>query len=90
MQYLKVAAVALLAVLSLASCKQKAASQKEAVTYPLLRVSPEDRTLSISYSAVIEGKQDVEVRPQVSGRFYHRCVGQRRSQGEERSDAVRH
>ena len=67
MQYLKVAAVALLAVLSLASCKQKAASQKEAVTYPLLRVSPEDRTLSISYSAVIEGKQDVEVRPQVSG-----------------------
>ena len=46
---------------------RKAASQKEAVTYPLLRVSPEDRTLSISYSAVIEGKQDVEVRPQVSG-----------------------
>ena len=37
------------------------------MTYPLLRVSPEDRTLSISYSAVIEGKQDVEVRPQVSG-----------------------
>ena len=39
----------------------------EAVTYPLLKVFPEDRSLSVSYSAVIEGKQDVEVRPQVSG-----------------------
>lgn len=67
MQYLKIAAVSFLAILSMASCKQKAASQKEAVTYPLLKVSPEDRTLSVSYSAVIEGKQDVEVRPQVSG-----------------------
>ena len=67
MQYLKIAAVSLLAVLSMASCKQKAAGQMEAVTYPLLKVSPEDRTLSVSYSAVIEGKQDVDVRPQVSG-----------------------
>ena len=67
MQYLKIAAVSFLAVLSMASCKQKAEGQKEAVTYPLLKVSPEDRTLSVSYSAVIEGKQDVEVRPQVSG-----------------------
>lgn len=67
MQYLKIAAVGLLAVLGAASCKQKAEGQKEAVTYPLLKVSPEDRTLSVSYSAVIEGKQDVEVRPQVAG-----------------------
>ena len=67
MQYLKIAAVSFLAVLSMVSCKQKAEGQKEAVTYPLLKVSPEDRTLSVSYSAVIEGKQDVEVRPQVSG-----------------------
>lgn len=67
MQYLKIAAVSFLAILSMASCKQKAVSQKEAGTYPLLKVSPEDRTLSVSYSAVIEGKQDVEVRPQVSG-----------------------
>lgn len=67
MQYLKIAAVSFLAILSIASCKQKVDSQKAAVTYPLLKVSPEDRTLTVSYSAVIEGKQDVEVRPQVSG-----------------------
>ncbi len=67
MQYLKVAAVGLFLVLSVASCKQKTESQVEAGTYPLLRVFPEDRTLSVSYSAVIEGKQDVEIRPQVSG-----------------------
>lgn len=67
MQYLKIAAVGLLCILSLASCKQKTQGQVEAATYPLLEVSSEDRTLSVSYSAVIEGKQDVEVRPQVSG-----------------------
>lgn len=67
MQYLKVAAVGLFLVLSVASCKQKTESQVEAGTYPLLRVFLEDRTLSVSYSAVIEGKQDVEIRPQVSG-----------------------
>lgn len=67
MQYLKMAVLSLFAVLSFASCKQKVQTRTEAVTYPLLKVSTEDRTLSVSYSSVIEGKQDVEVRPQVSG-----------------------
>ena len=67
MQYLKVAAVGLFLVLSVASCKQKTESQVEAGTYPLLRGFPEDRTLSVRYSAVIEGKQEVESRPPVSG-----------------------
>lgn len=67
MQYLKIAVLGLFAVLSFASCKQKVQTRTEAATYPLLKVSTEDRTLSVSYSSVIEGKQDVEVRPQVSG-----------------------
>lgn len=67
MRYLKIAVLGLCAVIGMTSCKQKAQGQMEAVTYPLLKVFPEDRTLSVSYSAVIEGKQDVEVRPQVSG-----------------------
>lgn len=32
-----------------------------------MKLKAEDRTLSVKYSAVIEGKQDVEIRPQVSG-----------------------
>ena len=67
MRYLKIAVLGLCAVIGMTSCKQKAQGQMEAVTYPLLKVFPEDRSLSVSYSAVIEGKQDVEVRPQVSG-----------------------
>ena len=67
MRYLKIAVLGLCAVIGMTSCKQKAQGQMEAATYPLLKVFPEDRTLSVSYSAVIEGKQDVEVRPQVSG-----------------------
>lgn len=35
--------------------------------YPLAVVKPEDRNLSVKYSAVLEGCQDVEVRPEVAG-----------------------
>ena len=51
----------------LSGCQQKAGEQSSGDYYPLLTVTPEDRQLSVKYSAVIEGKQDVEVRPQVSG-----------------------
>lgn len=42
--------------------------------YPLLVVKPEDRDLSVKYSAVLEGRQDVEVRPEVSGLITKVCV----------------
>lgn len=37
--------------------------------YPLMTLKTENRTLSIKYSAVTEDRQDVEVRPQVSGKI---------------------
>ena len=39
-----------------------------------MTLKPEDRQLSVKYSAVIEGKQDVEIRPQVSGTITKVCV----------------
>lgn len=51
----------------LAGCGQKAMQNEGENHYPLMTVKPADRTLSVKYSAVIQGKQDVEVRPQVSG-----------------------
>lgn len=51
----------------LAGCGQKAMQNEGGNNYPLMTVKPADRTLSVKYSAVIQGKQDVEVRPQVSG-----------------------
>lgn len=38
-----------------------------------MAVEPEDRNLSVSYTAVLEGCQDVEVRPEVSGLITKVC-----------------
>lgn len=51
----------------LLGCQRNAKQQEGGGDYPLLTLKLEDRQLSVKYSAVIEGKQDVEVRPQVSG-----------------------
>lgn len=58
----------------LSSCKQDGEKQTKTSDYPLLRLMPEDRELTVKYSAVIEGKQDVEVRPQVSGTLTQVCM----------------
>lgn len=61
-------------VLLLAGCQQKNQQQAETGDYPLMTLKQEDRQLSVKYSAVIEGRQDVEVRPQVSGTITKVCV----------------
>lgn len=58
----------------LAGCRQKAPQQAVTGDYPLMTLKLEDRQLSVKYSAVIEGRQDVEVRPQVSGTITKVCV----------------
>lgn len=49
------------------SCSQNKTSTTEASEYPLMTLKREDRQLTEQYAAVIRGRQDVEVRPQVSG-----------------------
>lgn len=58
----------------LTACKQGPSEPKREESYPLLTLTPENRELSVKHSAVIEGKQDVEVRPQVSGTITRVCV----------------
>ena len=58
----------------LTGCRQHAKQQEDGGNYPLMTLKPENRQLSVKYSAVIEGKQDVEVRPQVSGTITQVCV----------------
>nr|WP_234998116.1 efflux RND transporter periplasmic adaptor subunit [Parabacteroides sp. Marseille-P3160] len=48
------------------SCSQKAPNSVNN-EYNLLEVSLTDKSLSTNYSSTIRGKQDVEIRPQVSG-----------------------
>ncbi len=64
--------------LTLASCgnnneKHADDAPKE---YPFLVVSPEDRNLTEKYTAVLEGCQDVEVRPEVSGLITKVCINE--------------
>ena len=49
------------------SCSQNKTSTNESSEYPLMTLKREDRQLTEQYVAVIRGRQDVEVRPQVSG-----------------------
>lgn len=63
-----------LCLLALSACKKNGEEQAKPSDYPLMTLKPEDRELSVKYSAVIEGRQDVEVRPQVSGTLTQVCV----------------
>lgn len=62
------------AVMLLAGCRQKNESQGAPGDYALLTLKPENRELTVKYSAVIKGKQDVEIRPQISGTITKVCV----------------
>lgn len=55
--------------LTVASCgkSNNKPSEEAPKEYPFLVVAPEDRNLSEKYTAVLEGCQDVEIRPEVSG-----------------------
>lgn len=72
------------------ACKQNRNVQQGAGNdYLLLTLTREDRKLSVKYSAVIEGKQDVEIRPQVSG-FITRCTGKRGCVCKQRRHSLCH
>ena len=69
MKGLNVMTIGLCLLIGITSCKQQPSQQQQAQAsvYPVLKLTTADRTLSESYTAVIESKQYVEVRPQVSG-----------------------
>lgn len=56
-------------------CKQ-VTSMEANNEYDLLTISLGDKTLSSRYSATIQGRQDVEVRPQVSGTITEVCIAE--------------
>ena len=62
-----------LLVLSLASCNKQAATSKSG-DYKTLTVTTSDRTTHTSYTASLQGKQDVDVYPQVSGLITKVCI----------------
>lgn len=57
----------------LTACTQPAATSQES-GYKTMTVKKENRLLTNSYSAVVKGRQSVEIRPQVSGTITEICV----------------
>lgn len=62
-----------LSVFSLASCSRSAGDGGENV-YKTMAVGKENRVLTRDYTAVINGRQSVEIRPQVSGTITKVCI----------------
>lgn len=72
MKLLKISAMAfgMAAIASLAACsgkQQQQAPQQQAPEVAVMTVTPQDSELESSYPAVIKGKTDIAIRPQVSG-----------------------
>lgn len=63
-----------LAAVCLSACKQQTAQQGGAGWYKTMKVTTTDRTVNSTYTATIEGRQDVEVYPQVTGKITQVCV----------------
>lgn len=60
--------------LGLISCKQEEKGQAEA-KYSVMKISANaEKEVMTSYSATIEGKQDIAIYPQVSGYIEKLCV----------------
>lgn len=78
-QYLATAMLALL----IGGCKEGSVPPEEKV-YPLLTLEPSNDTLTASYAATIEGRQDADIYPDVSGKITEVRVteGQRVRRGQ--------
>lgn len=57
------------------SCKQAPEAMVNS-EYKVMEISLADKSLSSLYTATIQGKQDVEVRPQVSGTIMEVCIAE--------------
>lgn len=58
----------------LSACQQKKIGQ-ETVNYSVMTIKKGEVTLTESYSASVQGRQDIEIYPQISGTTnYHKRV----------------
>lgn len=74
-----VCAAMMVAAMTVTACSSKGdgkgdAAQQGQSAYQLMKVKKGDRTLNLSYSATIRGKQDVAIMPQVGGTITKVCV----------------
>ncbi len=68
--------VALCTLFSVTSCKEKKQEATEQTSFKTMKVDRKDLTLNQSYSASIQGRQDIDILPQVSGKIQRLCVSE--------------
>jgi len=57
-------------------CKDKPQTTKDSGTYKTMSVSPANTTVSSQFTASIQGQQNVEIRPQISGLITQICINE--------------
>lgn len=65
-----------LSLLMITGCSKQGSKNTEQVVYTTRILKPQQRTLTISYSATIRGRQDVDVFAQITGKIVKVCVGE--------------
>lgn len=60
--------------MSLVSCRENSSGGASAKTYETMTITSSFKTLYSRYTATLQGRQDVEIRPQVSGTITTVCV----------------
>ena len=68
--------ICLCVVCGISSCQQKKQEQQAQNSFKTMKVSKQDLSLSTSYSASIQGRQDISIYPQVSGKIQRLCVNE--------------
>jgi membrane fusion protein (multidrug efflux system) len=63
------------AIIVMSGCK-KTQTMPADNSYPMMTVNNSDKTLQTSYSATIQGEQDVDIYPQVSGKISQICINE--------------
>ena len=58
------------------SCSNKKQETAETASYKTMKVAKSDLSLTNSYSASIQGRQDIDILPQVSGKIQKLCVSE--------------
>lgn len=62
-------------ILCFSSCKKTQETQMQ-IGYETMKVTTTDKSFSTSYSATIQGRQDIQIYPQVSGTIVKLCVSE--------------
>lgn len=68
------AAMVLVSAMMLVSCGKQGGQQPQANEFAVRTVTTDSPELNYTYPATIKGKQDVEIRPRVSGNIVRVCV----------------